>query len=191
MKAELLRKAFHLLSLLYLAAYHLLGRPAALALLAAWIAAEGTLEALRLRRPAFNAMLIGLFGGIHRPSEEGKVSGIFWTSVGAWLTIALLGSKPRAVAAALLYLAFGDGVAALVGKSIGRIPIPLLARRKTVEGTLACFAVCAAAGFAAGLPAPALWAGAAVAAGVEFLPVPVDDNLWIPVLSGLVVFLLV
>ncbi len=191
MKAEVLRKAFHLLSLIYLAAYHLLGRPMTLALLAAWIALEGALEFVRLRNPSFNALLIGLFQGVHRPAEEGKVSGIFWTSAGAWLTIALLGSKPQAVDAALLFLAFGDGMAALAGKAFGKTPIPFLARRKTLEGTLACFAVCAGAGFAVGLPAPALWVGALVAAVVEFLPVPIDDNLWLPVLSGLAVFLLV
>jgi glycerol-3-phosphate acyltransferase PlsY len=88
--------------------------------------------------------------------------------------------KPVAVAA-LAFLVVGDTTAAIVGKSIGRIPI----FGKTLEGSLACFLVCLAVGWI--IPELSLKqavAGAAMATLVELLPVPLDDNLRIPLAAG-------
>jgi len=46
------RKAFHMLSLAYLAAYHLIGYPGVLAWMAAWTALVTALEFGRLRAPS-------------------------------------------------------------------------------------------------------------------------------------------
>ena len=94
LRREILRKAFHFLSLIYLAAYFVLGQGLALAAIGAWIALEAWIEALRLNRPAVNEALMRFFGGIHRESEARKVSGVLWTSLGCWLTIAAFGARP-------------------------------------------------------------------------------------------------
>ena len=188
MRREILRKLFHFLSLLYLAAYHILGRGPALAALGAWIVLVAGIEALRLRRPAVNEFLMRFFGGIHRESEARRFSGIVWTSIGCWLTIAAFGGSPRVVAAGLLCLAFGDTAAALVGKSLGRVQIGLFGRKKTLEGSLACLAACLAVGWACGFPWPAVLLGALTATAVELLPVPIDDNLWLPFLPAAVLY---
>lgn len=178
------RKAFHALSLVYLGFYALFGREATLWALGGFILAEGSVEVARLRSPRLNAALMDFFGGIHRPAEAGRISGILWTSLGSWLTILLFGGQQIVVQAALLYLALGDGVAALAGKAFGRRAFTLGGRRKSLEGTLACLAACLAAGALAGVPAPALWAGAATATLVELAPLPPDDNLWLPLAAA-------
>ena len=186
---ELKRKVFHCLSLVYLAAFHLLGRWDSAWILAGWILVEGTVEALRLHHPRFNEALMKVFGGIHRPSEEGRVSGVFWTSLGCLAAIVLFGDHPKAVTAGFLFLALGDGSAALVGKAVGRIRIGFQGRTKTLEGSAACLFVCLAAGWAAGFTGLGLVAGATTATLVELLPVPIDDNFWLPVLSAAVLSL--
>jgi len=190
LRRELARKAFHFLSLIYLAAYFVLGRGLALAAIGAWIVLEGGIEVLRLSRPALNDALMRLFGGIHREDEERRISGILWTALGCALTIAAFGARPRAVAAGVLCLALGDSAAALVGKRLGRVQIGLCGRRKTLEGSLACLAACLAAGWACGFRGAALCLGALSAAAVELLPVPIDDNLWLAFLPAAVFFFL-
>ncbi|MFA6030208.1 MAG: hypothetical protein WC969_10165 [Elusimicrobiota bacterium] len=187
LRRELLRKIFHFLSLVYLAAFLLLGRGTTLVLLGLWILVEGGLELARLARPGLNEALMRVFGGIHREKESAQVSGVFWTSLGCWLSVLCWGARPEAVTAGLCCLAFGDAAAALVGRRFGRTR---LRSGKTLEGTLACFAACLLSCAAAGLRGPALPAAAAVAALVELLPVPVDDNLWLSFLPAGTVFLL-
>ena len=190
LRREILRKVFHFLSLIYLAAYFVLGQGLALAAIGAWIALEAGIEALRLNRPAVNDALMRFFGGIHRESEARKVSGVLWTSMGCWLTIAAFGARPGVVAAGVLCLAVGDSAAALVGKRFGRVQIGLFGRKKTLEGTHACLAACLGVGWACGMRGAALFLGALTAAVVELLPVPIDDNLWLPFLSAAVFFFL-
>lgn len=188
---EVRRKIFHCLILCYLFGYHLLGMPAALYGMAAWTLAVAGLELGRLSMPRLNAALIGYFKSIHRAEEEYKVSGMLYTALGAGLTMALFGSRPRVVDGALLFLTFGDAAAAVVGRLWGRHRLYRFAgsrcffsTEKTLEGTLACLGACLACGWLLGLPAGALWAGAVTATALEFLPLPFNDNLWLPILTG-------
>ncbi|MDE2290522.1 MAG: hypothetical protein KGL53_00460 [Elusimicrobia bacterium] len=187
---ELGRKAFHMLSLVYLGFYLRFGRGRALEALAAWALVVWAVERTRLSRPELNASLLRLFRGIHRPEEAQRISGILWTTLGCWLTIAALGAGPRYVEAALLMQAFGDATAALAGKAFGRRVFRFRGKTKSLEGTLACLAVCLAcargAGFAWG---PAL-AAASAASAVELAAPPPDDNLWLPLTASLVLALL-
>lgn len=144
----------------------------------------GILEAWRLRRPVLNQWLIQRLGHIHREKEVHRPSGIFWTLIGSFLTMALIPEKDIVVVA-LLYLVFADGVAGLVGRRWGRTP---LMPGKSMEGTLSAFLVAWAIG-TVGLQQPAgaaepVW-GALVATGLEVLSLPPDDNFSVPLLSGL------
>lgn len=189
MRRELLRKLFHLLSLVYLALFLLLGRVIIIRLLGGWIVVVGAVEFLRLRRPALNRWIFKYFRGIQRKEEERRISGVFWTSLGCWLTVFFFGNAPMIVCSAFFYLAFGDAAAAIVGRSLGRVRFTIGGRSKSMEGSLACLAACLASGWAVGLPIPAVIAGAAAATVVELLPVPLDDNLWLPLVSAAVLSL--
>ena len=111
-----------------------------------------------------------------------------WDAVPA-KTIALVPHRD-VVLASLWFLAVGDAAAALVGRTWGHIRIGA----KSLEGSAACFLACWAAGAVfldspgGGVPEAAV--GAFTAALLEALPMPLDDNLWIPVVSGLVLTLL-
>jgi len=101
--------------------------------------------------------------------------GAFWYVVGA-LLLALLLSSTEEIAAAIVALAAGDSAATIFGIR-GRHPLPYN-RIKTVEGSFAFFVFSLPACLFVGWMGVAL---AAIAAIVEGLDTPVDDNLLIPV----------
>src|SRR5258707_229325 len=116
---ELKRKLFHNLSLVYLAMYAFLPRWLALSSLGLVLGIVSIVEFLRLRRPELNAWFLRKFGGLHRESEIMQPSGIFWTLLGCWLTMAVFTSK-RIVLPALGFLVIGDTVAAFGGQRWGK-----------------------------------------------------------------------
>ncbi len=101
--------------------------------------------------------------------------GAFWYVVGA-LLLAIFLDNAHEIAAAIVALAAGDSAATIFG-ILGRHHLPHN-RRKTWEGSLAFFVFSLPASLFVG------WIGillAAIAAAVESLDTPVDDNLLIPV----------
>lgn len=181
LKSEIKRKIFHNLSLIYMVIYGVLPRTVSVIFLGIILLGVGVLEFIRLRRPEVNAKLLAKFGGIHRENEVLMPSGIFWTLLGCWLTILIFTNK-RIVLPALGFLAFGDTLAALGGKKWGRRPwskSPL----KTLEGS-ACFAAVSAAWAMVFVRWPVAILGALTGAWLEARPMPFNDNLWVPVLSG-------
>jgi dolichol kinase len=93
------------------------------------------------------------------------------------------------VAASILYLAFGDAVAALAGKAFGRHPLPFVSS-KTWEGSIACFFTCALVGWGLELGPWRLLAGAFAASVIEAVPIPGNDNFWLPLGSGFALWLI-
>ena len=84
---------------------------------------------------------------------------------------------------AIFALAFGDGLASLVGKRFGKIRLAFF-KNKTVAGSLTCFAAVFLSTFAvSGNFWKSLILGLA-GAGIEMLPLKDYDNLLIPVAIG-------
>ncbi len=144
-------------------------------------------DVLRLRVPAVAGGFAKRVEPYLRPSERaGPVVAVhLLTGVGALLAAI----APRPIAAtALAYLAVGDAAAALVGRRFGRRRLGA----KSLEGSLACFACCLGLGALALPQHPAAILGGAVAATLaEALPLPVDDNLSVPLVGAAVLALLV
>ncbi len=181
---ELRRKAIHLSALAIPAAvYWLPRRPVVLGLL---VITMGFLaaELLRLGHRSVRNVFSRLFGSLIRDHEHTSLTGSTFFLVGSLLTVCVF-RRPVAVAA-LCFLILGDSVAALVGRSIGRTR---LAAGKTLEGTAANLLVCLAVG-AVLLPLPLAAVGALAAAVVECLPIPLDDNLRVPLASGVAIELM-
>lgn len=86
---------------------------------------------------------------------------------------------------AIYALAFGDGLASLVGKLCGRIKIPF-SGGKTLEGSLACFFAVLISSFL--VCRNFLEALIIASAGmlIELLPLKDYDNILIPILIGLI-----
>lgn len=85
----------------------------------------------------------------------------------------------------LLFLSVGDLMAAVVGGRFGRRKI----FRKSLEGSLACLVSCFLIGLVmnevdAAMVLPVTLAGAVAATVAELLPVPINDNITIPIFSG-------
>lgn len=176
---EIKRKSFHLLILLYILAYWLLPRPVVLWGFGILITIVIAGELVRLRRPAFNAWLLDTLGGIHREEETKNLSGLPWTLSGSFLTMLLFPNK-TIVLISFFYLAFGDAVAALIGKRFGR---HRTLWGKTLEGSAACFVACLLIGIFF-LPWQTAVLGALCATVIELVPWPLNDNFWMPLFSA-------
>jgi dolichol kinase len=180
---EAKRKLFHSFSFLYALLFVLTGRDTSLWVLGVMVVLASLVEAARLRNPALNERLLRSFKGIHREKEVHKPSGILWTLMGCFLTILLVPHRDI-VLASLLYLAVGDGVAGLIGRNWGHLRIG----SKSLEGSLSCFLACWVVGEILLSPLFGSYEvilGAVAATILEALPLPLNDNLWMPLISGL------
>ncbi|MDX6769005.1 MAG: hypothetical protein SF051_05695 [Elusimicrobiota bacterium] len=187
---EFARKAFHMLSLAYLAAFHLAGWPLAGRLMAVWLLVCLAVETARLKVPAVERVLTGLFAGLIRETEKKHFSGIVHTTAGCLIAMLVGGGDSVIVTAAILQLAFADAAAALAGKAWGHTR--LFGGKKTLEGSLAGFAAGLACALAAGVPPGPAAACALAVSLVELLPTTgwFNDNLTMPAASALVLRLL-
>ncbi len=187
---EIRRKAFHLLSLLYLAAFIFLGYPRVIFWMSLWTAALFLLEIARLKSPQVNETLFRLFSGMARTEETKKISGAFHTALGILLLFYFFGKDIPLIKAGVFYAAFGDAAAALIGKRWGKRKI--LGGPKSWEGTLACFSVCLVIGLWLGFGLFASSVAALTGAAIEFFPTTVyfNDNLWMPLSTVLALRLL-
>lgn len=150
---------------------------------------------LRLHLNPFKDIFVILFGSLLRRREFSSLTGGSYLMLASLVCMAVFGSgsfgtgaaQGRAVfIAAMSYLAVGDTTAAIVGLSVGRVRV----FRKTLEGTLAGLAACVGIAWVVSilpgldLPLAVGILGAVSASVVEALPIEVNDNVVIPVLSG-------
>lgn len=179
------RKLFHLLGGLgLLSLYYLLGRQQALICYGIIIAAVLAVDITRLRMPAFNRFIQARFSSFIRKNEANKLTGTAPYVLG--IALSLLLYRTDIATAAVCFLACGDVAATTVGERYGRMKI---SGEKSLEGTVAFVTAAVLSGVLlnfAGihLMLGLILSGAVIAAGVELLPLPVNDNLVIPVVSG-------
>jgi len=137
---------------------------------------------LRVHERRFREVFRRFFSGMVREHEAFTLLGSSYLVIAAIIAVSVF---PRPVAAAALgFTILGDAVAAMVGRGWGRIPL----YGKTLEGALAGLAACIAWGAlvhaATGLPWDVVIAGALTASLIELLPIPVDDNLAMTLISA-------
>ncbi|MCK6543143.1 hypothetical protein L6Q79_10740 [bacterium] len=185
---ELRRKFFHFSAAIIPIGYYLTDYATALWCIGALLGIAIVTEYLRLYIPSFSAFFNRFFGSMLRDGETDHYSGATFLLIASFLVIFAF-HKDVAVLC-LLFLIFGDGMAALIGKTIGRTR--LLGLEKTLEGALACFAVCLGISFFFGhLPLSVRIAGAFTATVAEIMPMRTSDNLRIPIISGSIMQLMV
>lgn len=178
-KDEIKRKSFHLLSLLYVFGYWYLPKNIVVSGLAVAMSVVILLEYIRFKFPKVNDFFKNNFKGFYRSEEAEKISGVIWTLSGAFIAIVLFPNKSM-VFASLLYLAFGDAAAALVGRTIGRHKI---FTSKSLEGSFACFTVCFIIGlFLFNIQFALI--GAIAATLIEAIPWKLNDNFWMQIINA-------
>jgi dolichol kinase/phosphoserine phosphatase len=117
----------------------------------------------------------------------GFVGAPIYFAVGIILTLLLF--KTPASYAAVACFALGDSAASIFGGTISKRNLPFN-KSKTPEGSLAGF-LFAFLGAMVFVSPPLALAGAAIATTIEALPLPINDNLMIPLFTGLALSILI
>ena len=185
---EILRKATHIGALVIPGGYWILGLSRA-EMLAAMIPITMIFvlfDVGRLRNWLIWRKIAGpIFDNMIRNHEKADFTGATYILLTTCATVAMF-PKPIAVAA-LAFIIIGDTLAALVGRRWGRHK---WFGTKSIEGSLACLAgLVVVAHFTPNLPLAVGLIGAVVATLVEALPFHIDDNVTVPIISGLVMLL--
>ena len=176
---ELRRKAIHLMVLIFPVAYHLgLSRELLTSILTALLVGVLCVELLRIDF-RIKVPLLPLF----RRREKG-LSGATFMLVGMILA---LSAFPRGIAVAVMSMTIlGDAASALIGKSIGKHAVwgP-----RNLEGIAAEFIINSVVGILVFTKYDLFWpialVGALVATVTETVSYQVDDNLIVPLFSGI------
>lgn len=186
--SEYYRKLTHLLNLAlplgYL--YIIPEKGTFLGILALLLIVFVALDLGRMRVDWVRSLFSKLFDFMLRPHElEGGFTGATWVAIGAFLTVLFF--PARVAILALLFMSLGDVAAALVGMKLGRTRVGA----KSLEGFLAGLGVCLVlASLYGDLPWSVKIPGAVTAMVIELIPLPMDDNLLIPLGSGTIMVLI-
>jgi dolichol kinase len=140
-------------------------------------------ELTRLRVSGINRWFISHFGSMLREEEKSSFTTSNYVLLAALLSYIVFGRDIAVLAVS--FLAIGDVAAAIVGQHMGRTRL----FGKALEGDLACFFSCLAIGFVlyyAGLHVGSrtVILGAVGATIGQAIQMPVDDNLTLPLLAG-------
>lgn len=139
------------------------------------------IDVLRLEHKTSKRIFFKLVGILLRKHEIDNFTGATYMMISALICIGFFPNEIAVVS--LSFLAIGDTLAALIGIPFGKRKI--LNTSKSLEGSLACFTGCFIFGLLFLNPTVA-FAGAIAATIAEFSRIPVDDNVKIPIVSGLV-----
>lgn len=193
--SELLRKSIHISSILIPLAFRYVFKnsskhsflvliPLSLVLI--------LIDTMRIEHRTFKKFYQNLFGIILRKHELSDFTGAVYVLVSAVVCIAVF--PPDIAFMSLSFLAIGDTLAALVGISFGKRK--LKGGKKSLEGSLACFTGTFLFGFFYKLSIPdfgismsIITLGALAATLAEAGRIPCDDNIKIPLFSGIVMYL--
>lgn len=180
-KGEILRKTTHIGALIIPVIYYFTNAGIIIPLLSAMLLITLSVDMVRLFGGSKSKSIIQkLFGIMIRPHEKKNFTGATYILASSIISI-LIFDKLIAILA-IAYIIVGDTAGAIVGRLWGKIKF----RGKTLEGSASFFLSCCLVALI--VPEINLWikiSGALVAAIVEALTIYVDDNLTVPLISGL------
>ena len=189
-QSELKRKFLHLLALIIPLCITLLGKEKSLWILIPLSTLALIIEVARVRIHSIARLIYAIAGPIMRAEEKPAlgapivINGASWVVISATLLTIIF---PVYIAcSALSMFMLGDAAAALIGRKFGKNHWPR--SPKTLEGSLAFFVV---AGLTLVLFNIMPWYFALLVSGIamllEVIPLPVNDNVRVPILAGFVI----
>ncbi|NLM00311.1 MAG: phosphatidate cytidylyltransferase [Treponema sp.] len=183
---EIFRKSIHICTALVPFALSIAKIPVLIALAAVLIFYTIS-EFLRLKGKPIPFISAVTQAASRRRDENHFVLGPVTLALGVLITGAIF---PLEIACVGIYaLAFGDGLASLVGKLFGSIIIPFT-KGKTVAGSLACFVAIFISSFLCTKNSLFALIIALVGMFIEVMPIKDFDNLLIPILLSFLLQLL-
>ena len=183
---EFTRKSIHML-IAFVPYLLTLSRPMTIFLLAAGTALYIVFETLRMQGIHI-PLISGLTAQAARLRDDGRfIMGPVTLGLGALLSILVFQPLPASIA--IYILAFGDSFSSLVGKTLGRIPMPFT-NGKSLEGSLTCFTASLISAYALSRRLGVSLAIAAVSTFVEAIPAKDWDNILLPLAAGFTATLL-
>lgn len=182
-KTEFYRKMIHFSLILLPLAYRYLvnyDKRITLMVLISLLVIALIVEVFRIKHPTFKRLFLDVFGLMMRKREYHDFTSATYMLISVVICIVVFSADIAFVAIA--FLAIGDTLAALVGIQFGKRKLFLT--DKSLEGSIACFV----GSFIFGLfflnPLIA-FSGALAASLAEAAPIWVDDNIKVPVISGI------
>ena len=186
MLKELLRKTTHLAGFFIPLLYIVLDKSTMIFIAGAFAGIAVIVEFLKWVSKSFRELFFRFFEFILRRHErKGAITGATYYIISTFLCIVIFDKHIAIVS--IFFIVLGDTAAALVGKAWGRTK---LIGSKSLEGSIACFIVCAVISLFWIDPVVGL-TGAFVATLAELLPLRLDDNLTVPLISGAVMQVMV
>lgn len=192
-RAEVARKALHLIALVIPVAALIIGRQLSIILLIPLCLVAVSADVLRTRNAAVNDFISRYLGFMMRSNELPGLGGPVVLNGATWV---LLSAAVLAIffplhvgMVAFIVFMISDAAAALVGRRVGRRHWPR--SRRTVEGSLAFMFT--------GIVLYAMWIGSLhwaifvvviLGAAAEAVPRPFNDNIRVPILMALTMHIL-
>jgi len=197
--AELKRKGIHLSALVIPVGLLIVDRPAALLILVPLALFALVCDVASQRIEPVHRFVMRIFRSIMRPSELPPFGEPLVLNGATWMCIAgalcaVFFAAPIA-AAVLVMLMVGDGAAAIIGRRFGKHRFP--GSDKSWEGSVAFLLTAVLVALPLTLPVLMnslghtplsnlqIGMGALVSTVLEALPIPLNDNVRVPVLAGL------
>lgn len=199
---HLMRKLWHMLMGLFMVGVYMAGltRSQGVLVLGFFLALNLAVETARLRIPAMNEIIVRFWGPLMRSCEVNRYTGTPYYIASSLIAVGIF---PKPIAAlSIAFLAVGDPIASLFGILYGDKSIRF-SNGKSLIGTAAGMFACAGVAFLflhfmnqtqfmelklehllilSGI-------GGIAGGGAELLPMEVDDNFAIPVVSGFMLWL--
>ncbi|MBM4399576.1 MAG: phosphatidate cytidylyltransferase [Candidatus Cloacimonetes bacterium] len=185
---EVIRKSIHIGSLIIPISYRYIFNYNKLVMFLILLAAlffSLTVELYRINIPTIRALFHKLFGIILRKHERSNFTGatfLFFSSL-----ISVVFFSPEIAFFAISFLSVGDTFAAITGLTFGRRRF--INVKKSLEGSLGCFVsiMLFSILFASKDFNPVIYTIGAIGATLaEIWTIPLDDNVKIPVISGII-----
>jgi len=190
------RKTWHCGMGVFMSLFYGIGFPKAVcvSILVIALAVFLTAEYARLKFPRFNARALKVMGPIMRKNEIDKMSGTPFY-VGSVLLAIIIFPKPIAILS-ILFLAIGDPMSSIFGITWGHKSYRF-SNGKSLIGTAAGMGICSVITFlyltltgVSILPSLCIaLAGGFAGGGAEMIPLEIDDNFSIPLVSGMALWI--
>ncbi len=145
-------------------------------------------DLLRFKLPPIRALFVALFLPFMRDYETSRLTGASFLLISSLVSITVFSQEIAILA--ISFLALGDPLSGISGQIFGRWNIS----KKIVSNVLGCILGCAVAGIiwhhiGLKMSLSMVSCGILAATVVESLPLPIDDNMTVPLISGAAMWL--